>query len=332
MSDLTRLYTELRAYKRSRVLAVAVRSGILRSLAFEAQSCNLIAKKTGYEQSWLRPILNTLVELQLVERADDHFRLTADGEMAQHDATLNCFAGYHLHCFEAWKALPKMLSSATGGGFHRTRIADRDFCDSYLRSMDAISQCNLAFLERECEPHLSGRVIDVGAGPATLCRKLAESGLLELTALDLAPVVEAARSLYGETDHMRWVAGDFPAWKPKSTFDALLCSHFLEYCSEDQLDTWLKVLFDYIRPGGKAAFVAFLRPNDTQPQAELDMFEISTGMNGDLLGRCHTKSEISCALARVGFVTIGQYAIPNGPSYNEYLIVCEKPNNGSQLA
>jgi len=332
MSGLTVLYDELRAYKRSRVLAFAVRSGILRSLELEPQTSTSVANRVGYEGTWIQPVLNLLVELQLAECDNDQYRLTADGATAKCDTTLDAFAGYHLHCFEAWLALPDVVSMKTGGGFHRQRIQNSYFCRSYLKSMDVIAQSNLDFLKGECREHLLGRVLDLGAGPATLCRGLAEDGQLDVTAVDLTSVVETARSLYGETEYFHWVPGDFPAWTPESPFDAVFCSHLLEYCSADRLDTWLKRVCEYLQPGGKAVFVTFLRSDDGQLQVELDMFELSTGVNGDSLGRCHTEQELSDALHRAGFVETRSRPFPTGPSYNEHLIVCEKPANKGSLS
>ena len=236
---------------------------------------------------------------------------------------MQAFAGYHLHCFEAWLALPNKLSTTenkNGGGFHRQNVTDSDYVAAFLQSMEAIAKHNLPFLREQC--HLTGRVLDVGAGPSTFCRDLAARQRSEVTGLDLPAVVHAAKRHFEFPSNYKWVACDFEEFMPTEFFDAVFCSHLLEYCPPDSLHQWLGKLRSFLNPSGATAFVIFLKP-DERSSIDLDLFELSTGVNGSQLGHIWSIQEFRKTLSDAGAVNLRCIPIPEGASYSEYLVLAE---------
>lgn len=320
MNVLSSLYQELRAYKRSRALAVAIRIGILRALKAYPQSVSEIAAELRVSEKWLKPLLAIVCESQLVVNSAAGYELTMDGKLAADDGALNAFVGYHYFCYDAWRDLPKMLSSKGGGEFHRQQMNDPDFSTAFISLLDTIAQANLEFLKTECSHILSGHVLDIGAGPSTLCRYLATEGYIRLSAIDLPPIASMARQLYGESPRVSWIEEDFFSWEAPCKYDSIYCSHFLEYCPATRLPVWLRRIQRCLNPKGTAAFVVFLRDENAPIQLDLDLFELSTGLNGDALGHICTPVEFVSALNEVGFSDIKIRAIPSGLSYPEYLV------------
>jgi SAM-dependent methyltransferase len=315
------LFDELRAYKRSRALAVALTVGLLDAIGNDSLSASRIASACGLGEDWTCSLMAILADLDLVERHKEDWTLTERGKGAVVDQTLRTFAGYHLHCYEAWQALPERChGTSTTSGFHRRAMQNPEFVRSYLQSMEAIAQRNLPFLQRECS--LSGTVLDVGAGPSTFCRYLASSGQCSVTGLDLPPMVAVAKDLFDYPISFRWVAADFRDYEPGTTFDTVFCSHLLEYASASDLPDWLARLRGFLRPGGTAAFLIFLRGAGSATNPDLDLFELSTGLNGERLGHICTSDEFRAVLRNVGATEIACKALPEGPSYSECLFTC----------
>ena len=323
MNNMSRLYSELRHYKRSRALSVAIRRGVLKAMSTNPASLAELSSRTGIAEAWPRPLLGVLQDLELISLDESEFCLTQEGAQADADPTLTAFAGYHFNCFDAWRMLPDHIEGISGGGFHRARIEDPDFCRAYLESMDCIAGANIEFLRRECNDALRGAVLDIGAGPATLCRSLAEDNSIFLAALDLPLMVHMARRLYGESDHIRWIEADFTKWLADRRYDAAFCSHFLEYCPRPQLPRWLDRIKNCIKPDGNLVLVSFLRSNDGSIEPELDMFELSAGLNGEMPGHLCTVKELAGALQKAGFKVMDIGQIPEGPSYSEFLVRCK---------
>ncbi len=317
---LGRLYDELRAYKRSRALAVALSSGIFDALRRESGSAAHVAKRCGLAEDWTAGLLELLRIFGLVVHTESHWELTAFGERAGDDPTLRAFAGYHLHCYAGWQSLPERCQGAAGPGFHAAAAERPEFINAYVRSMDTIAQQSLAFLQDHCR--LAGTVLDVGAGPSTVCRYLAANGRCEATALDLPAIVEAAKALFSFPDGFQWIVGDFRDFVPERPFDAVYCSHLLEYASLAELPEWLARMRAFTRPGGEAAFLIFLRDSNSHDQLELTVFELSTGVNGTGLGRICTSAELRASLQSAGAEDIEFTPLPRGPSYSEYLVTC----------
>lgn len=315
------LFDELRAYKRSRALAVALSAGILDAVHEGDETTGGIAKRCSMREDWASSLLRVLADLGVVERTANTWKLTRTGEEAVADKALRAFSGYHLHCYEAWLGLPDRCNGqADIQGFHRRAAHDRDFVQSYLRSMDAIARRSLPFLKQYCR--LDGRVLDVGAGPSTFCRQLAEDRGSQVTALDLPPIVEEARKLYGCPHGFEWFGGDFREYTPPQPYDAVFCSHLIEYAPRSELPSWLARMIGFLRPGGTAAFLTFLRNDEATDTSQLDLFELSTGVNGENLGHICAPGELEEALRAAGANDIVCTALPEGPSYSEYLVTC----------
>lgn len=315
------LFDELRAYKRSRALAVAFATGLVDAVGSGGQTPSGIATACGVAEDWVYSLLAVLADLDIVESVGDRWTLTLKGKDAVADRALRAFAGYHLHCYEAWLDLPERCrGNAADSGFHRRAAHNPQFVRSYLLSMDAIAQSNIPFLKKRCR--LGGAVLDVGAGPSTFCRHLADRGDCRVTALDLPPVAEEARELFGCSANFEWVAADFREYVPAQEFDALFCSHLLEYASASELPAWLTRMGGFLRPGGTGAFLTFLRGAESRPTDRLDLFELSTGVNGEHLGHICTPEELRRFLRVAGATEIACEALPEGPSYSEYLVTC----------
>ena len=316
------LIDELRAYKRSHALATAVGLGILNAMlagkATIASICDVCSVETDYG----RLLLNVLIHFDLVERCDDEYVLTPTGQEVARDNTFMPFAAYHMYVYEAWQALEaSSRGEVTLGGFHCKRIADPYFCEAYLKSMEAMAQSQLQRLIQRCAPLLQGTVLDIGAGPSTLCRYLAAQQKCEVTALDLPKIVEKAQELFSFPESYEWVSQDFCCFEPSARFDGVFCGHLLEYCSADGLPKWLQKMQDCLQPGGYAVIVVFLRESG-RLDVNLDLFEISTALNGESLGHICTVEEIQAILSKNGAKDIAIEPLTGGVSHPEYLVTC----------
>jgi SAM-dependent methyltransferase len=326
MFKIETLYDELRTYKRSRVLSLAIKFGFLHSLMQKPLTIERLAKDKKLPSMTVKIFLNVLRNLDLVSYSQQFYTLTEAGHQAAHDVALHAFAGYHEHCFNAWGLLPEFCNDAkkSGMGFHSKQIKDPDFCEAYLKSMDAIAKKQLSTIESICEPLITGNLLDIGAGPSTFGRFLAEKKLYNVTAIDFPEVVETAKKSFGTPFGFDWLGMDFIRYFPERPFDITYCSHVLEYFSGEQLDKWLKHVKDVLAPNGKAIFVCFLRDeNPDSLQLELDMFELSTCLNGTSIGQVVSESQIRRILKKSGFEDIKTVALPSGPSYDEYIITCK---------
>ncbi|MBC2714961.1 MAG: class I SAM-dependent methyltransferase [Desulfobacteraceae bacterium] len=326
MNALEELYNEIRAYKRSRIIATAIHLGILSALKSQekAVSLDLLSSELSLARDWLSAVLTILSQYGLVTSNYGLYSLTESGMTAESDRTLKAFAGYHFHCFESWMHLPEAMKSGKSINFHRQKIKDKDFCKSYLMSMKAISEPYLDFLEHECGSYLKGQILDIGAGPSCFCRRLARQDKnINIIALDYDEIVLSAREIFGETENFRWTAGDFLKWETSSEFDAAYCGHLLEYSSKQKLPVWLRKIRSFIKNGGYLVIVIFLRDDDNGAPEGIDLFEISTGLNGTNLGYIMTRKEIMTSLQMSGFKDITIKTLPEGPSYSEYLVMCQ---------
>ena len=285
------------------------------------QHVDEIAVSCSTALDWTRSLLTAVAALGLSRCEEGRWQLTSEGRAACGDEVVRAFADYHLHCFEAWGVLPdRIRSSGNGPGFHWQRNTDPAFLKAYLRAMEVIARPSLPFLREHCP--LSGRILDVGAGPSTYCRELAAHGEYAVTGLDLAPIVEAAKQLFDYPPNYTWIGSEFQNYKPSDAFDAVFCSHLLEYCPADQLPQWLQKLRGFVRPDGVTAFVVFLPTRDSN-RIDLDLFELSTGVNGTQLGHVWGVDEFREVLVNTGASHVRCVPLPNGPSYSEYLVLAK---------
>jgi SAM-dependent methyltransferase len=323
MADIDQLFQTIRAYKSSQVLATAVELGMLDTLCDQERSAGEIASRCEIEPGYCRIFLRVLQQLGLVQGKDDRYGLTPLGSEASASASFRSFAAYHMYGMGAWAKLPECSRSESAGGrYHRQKMSDPHFCKAYLQAMESIAKGSLPFLRERCGPLLHGHILDIGAGPSTLCRHLAQSDDCRVTGLDLSPMVEMAGELFSYPDNYTWQVGDFHGFLPEHQYDGIFCSHFLEYCPEGNLVSWLEKIGRLIRPKGVVAFVVFLRSEGSASSLDLDLFEISTGLNSESLGHICTIDEMESALLALGFRDIAFSPVPKGASYSEYLVTC----------
>ena len=330
MSSIEKMYDEIRAYKQSRTITTAIHLGILTTLRRLGPTASLydLSAELSFAQNWLAAVLRVLMQYGLVNEEEHSYSLTKVGFQAENDQALKVFAGYHFHCFNSWAHLPKAIRSGKGNSFHRQRIKDKDFCRSYLMSMAEIAKSHIACLEQECGDYFLGEILDIGAGPSSFCRYLVQKDRdIKVTALDLPEIVLSAKELFREFTNFEWMPGDFLSWTTSKKFDVVYCGHFLEYCPKEDHRLWLQKIRSLIRGGRYLILVLFLREGNAAETEDLDLFEISTGLNGDNLGYIMNKSEITTALQESGFTKIKIKRLPEGPSYSEYLVTCQTDIN-----
>ena len=145
---------------------------------------------------------------------------------------------------------------------------------------------------------------------------------LKVTALDFPEMVSTASELFKVPDKYEWVAQDFFHWKPVHFFDAIYCGHLIEYCPQFELKSWIKILRSFLGASGSMVLVSYLREENIASIEDLNLFELSTGLNGACLGYLPTKQELMDVLADVGFQVIEIKLMPSGPFYMEHLITC----------
>jgi SAM-dependent methyltransferase len=327
VSAIDQLVEELRAYMRPHVLAVAVELGLLDAMSAGPATTRELERACGIEGHFLANFLGVLRSYGLVEPADDDatFRPTPLGSEAASHPVFRSFAGYHAFNFEGWCQLRETCQSPEprGGRFHWRRSEEPRFRQNYLRSMEVIAQNSLPFIRREFHRlahkefgRVEGlRVLDLGAGPATFTRTLSADGA-SVTAIDLPPMVEDARRLFGEPSGFSWHPGDFRTVAVAPLFDVVFCSHVLEYYD---IEAVIERVTSWLAPRALLVGVMFLRAGDPKLDAGLDLFEISTWLNGEERGRIVTVADISACL-QARFHRVEVQPIPSNVSYSEFLV------------
>lgn len=109
-------------------------------------------------------------------------------------------------------------------------------------------------------PSPSAAVVDVGGGASPLVDGLSESGIGDVTVLDLSGVAlgVARRRLGSRAGTVSWVHADLLAWKPERDYDiwhdgAVL--HFMVH--EAQREGYRSMLHRALRPGGHVVLGVF---------------------------------------------------------------------------
>lgn len=323
MKNIAGLIDALRSYKSSHLLATSISLGMLAVFSKGEVTVEEVSKHCEISAGFSRIFLKVLSAHGLVEAAGKGFRLTSLGTEAIKSEMFCSFASYHMNVFPAWGELRHCCRpGAIGGGYHRRAMSDPQFCRSYLLAMESIAQSNVHVLLEICSSLFQGRILDLGAGPSTVGRQLAEIRDLLLTGIDFPPMIDTACKLFNYPENFTWIGEDFRNFTPVEPFNGVFCSHFLEYCPEGSLDLWLQKIGTFIKPHGKTAFVIFLRTKETEENIELDLFEISTGLNGDTLGHVCSFEEMEAALRKQGCTEIRCSPLPSGASYPEYLVTC----------
>lgn len=277
--------SDLKACRRGAEWALAAAAaqelGLFQGLAEGALGARDLADALGLDPRGTRILLGVLVELGLVRREPEGYRLTGQGRarfvdpdapdfeaaaMRQWRANIRRWALQLDHAVRTGE--PPEGPPAAAGAEVQDDETEEEALRRFMAAMadkpaalvdGAVDACRDRLREAGIDP-AGARSLDLGGGPGTFARRFAAWGG-EAVLAERPRVVEMVREAYGldRVPRLELWAGDFLEGLPQGPFDLVLLSNITHIYDAETNARLLVRVRQAMRPGGILAILDFVR-------------------------------------------------------------------------
>ncbi len=311
------------------IISSATRHKLFDAMESGPQTADQVAKRTGTSVRGVRPVLNALVGLQLLNKVgNDQYSLTPDsaaflvstkpaylGGMLQH-------VGHDL--IPNWMKLPESIQT----GKPARSVNEQEGAEFFEQLVVALFPMNF-MAARALGQHLNVantpgmKILDVAAGSGVWSLGVAlQAPNSTVTAHDWPNVLEVTKKYAAQhkmADRFSYIAGDLRTVDFGSGYNLAVLGHILHSEGEAESKKLLKKMYQALAPGGRIAIAEFLVNSErTGPPMPL-FFAVNMLVNTDV-GDTFSFPEVSSWLTEAGFKNPRTFE-PGGPAT---LIIADK--------
>lgn len=327
-AEATLVFDTATAFWRSAAMFAACDLGVFDGLAEGAATAPELAGRLGASERGVQALLDSCASLGLVEKDGPVYRNTETaGRHLTSAAPESLLAALKLQAatFPMWNGLAKAVREGKPVLPPSHMLGEDPELTRHLTLGMHQRALGLARCLAECVD-LGDRslVADVGGGPGTLSVALARKHpRLRARVMDLAPVLEIAKELIGESgvgERIATVPCDVTRDDLGSGFDAALVSGLLHRMSPRQCRSILRKVFEGLDDGGTIVVVDLFETGGGPEMAVL--FGLQMLLTTDH-GQTHAAADVSRWLGDAGFVKVRAEPLP--PPQPHTLLIGEKP-------
>ena len=308
-------------YAPTLIIEAAIRHGVFDKLDLKPRTLEQLAAETGTSERGLKAILNVLVNLNLLDRDGNNYKLTPESSSFLVSSKPGYYGMFFAHISDQllpkWLELNEIVKTGKPAKKVNTQEEGAAFFAEFVESLFPISFPAASALGAHLGvAHATGRlnVLDIGAGSGVWGIALAkQSPHVHIRAVDWPQVLEVTKRVaakHGVTERLTTAAGDFFEADFGAGHQIATIGHILHSEGAERSQRLLKKVFTALAPGGTIAIQEFV-PNDqrTGPTQAL-IFAVNMLVNTDA-GDTFTFEEMSSWLRAAGFVNPRQLEVPS---------------------
>jgi SAM-dependent methyltransferase len=306
------------AYWSSAALLAAAELDLFECIASDGRDAERIARLAGSDVRYTQMLLDALAGMGLVLKREQVYSLEPTAApWLTGAASMTAALKYNRDLYLLWGQLPQAVRTGQpvvppeaqlGGDPDRTR--------RFVTGMHSRAMGLLPGIVPMIDLPDHARVLDLGCGPGTFSRLLAERfANASFTLLDLPPVLDVARSLLDDhpaRPRLTFHPGSYLTDALPAGFDAVVFSGAMHQHSPDQAVALVRKIHDALLPGGRVHIVdLMLEPDRTQPLFSV-MFQITMRLfRPD--AHVHVGEDLLLLLEDTGFSDAGLHRAAQSP-------------------
>ena len=302
----------------ARIIQTAVQLGVFDALRNAPLGAADVAAALGTDRRATELLLNALAALQLVEKQQNTFSLTAAAQTYLTSDSPQSLTGMIRFDASLWNCWERLAESVREGKPVRAADMYQDDpqeTETFISAMDSLvcARGDGEIMAQVLDWQKVTRVLDVGSGPATypiaLCRAHPH---IQVTVFDLAATLEVtrryvARARMGERIHL--IQGDYRSDSIPGEYDVIFLSNIIHGESFDENQSLMAKLRANLTTGGRIVVKDHvLDSTRTRPPvgAVFSLLMLLTTRSG----RCYGFDEIKTWLENAGFHRVTRIDLP----------------------
>lgn len=314
LADLASRYWE------SMALNAAVQLDLFPALAENPQTAAALADRLQASPEHLEALLHALTGLGVLHNEGSTFDISPEHrpflDPASPDSMLDALR-FNADLAGLWMQLPDCIRSGSPvmpGNPHLGQDPERT--RRFVAGMHSRAGLMARGLLPLLTPPAGSRILDVGGGPGTFSLKLAERDhSLQITVLDLPPVVAAAQEIHAghpALTSVEFQGGDYHTGQLPQALDYILYCGALHQEPEEVTDALFTRLLAALKPGGTLVVVDLMLDADRNTPAYSALFQLNMMLMRPH-SRVHSSPNLMERLTRLGAVSCQVRDVPGTP-------------------
>jgi 2-polyprenyl-3-methyl-5-hydroxy-6-metoxy-1,4-benzoquinol methylase len=263
------------------------------------------------------PLMRALAALHLVDESAGRYTISATARpllsRGSAGSMLDALA-YNAGLFRKWGSLAQVLSASVETPRSSSREAHNPAAlRRFVYGMESKAQALAPAIADCIDLNGAGTLLDVGAGPGTLSRRLAaREQKLHVTLLDLPEVLTIARDITAgdpAIDRLRFHPADYNADALPGGFNVTLFAGALHQEPRPAAARLARKLFDSLHPGGTVFIIDIMLNDDRISPPFATLFQLNMLLSRPD-ARVYSGAEVQTLLADAGFAQPEQVEIP----------------------
>lgn len=319
------------AYAPTLIVEAAIHHRIFDVLDQGAKTIGQLSQATGASVRGLRILLNALVSLEFLDKAEQNYSLTPESAAFLVSTNPSFHGGLFRHTssqlLPKWLELTEVVRTGKPATAINQEAAGVDFFHQFVNDIFPMSYPaarSLAQVLNVAETDSPLHVLDLAAGSGVWGITIAQhSPQVQVTAIDWAgviPITQANVDRLGLSDRVQCIEGDLLIADFGSGYDLATLGHILHSEGEPRSRKLLHKVFEALVPGGTIAIAEWLINEDRTGPINATIFAVNMLVNSEE-GDTYSFAEISDWLTEAGFIDARTVEAP-GPSP---LILATKP-------
>lgn len=316
IEDVTALGT---SYWRSAAVSAAVQLGVFELLDQPADAAD-IASRINASPRHVSELLDALAGMGLLRKDGDRYSVDPGAAPYLSRKSPSCLLDalrFNIDLFPLWGRLHECVKTGKPVMPPHAHLGhDPEQTRRFVMGMHSRALMMAPTILPSIDLRRCSSLLDVGAGPGTFSRMLAEKHAgLKVTLFDLPPILNVARELSAQSQvssRISYHPGDYRADPLPRGFDAILYCGALHQETPESAAGLMKKVAASLNPGG-TVFVVDMMLDETKTQP---VFSALFSLNMALMspqGRVFSDKEIGDILSSSGFSSVQTAKPDNGP-------------------
>ena len=314
-SPVEKIFEDVRGYWKSSVIITSIDLDIFTNIS-QGSTCTDLAKKLSLHQDALERLLNSLVNLNLLQKENNTYFNTYNSSkylVRNQSSYIGYVALYHKSRYDVWGKLDRSLKTGKPIASASFLAPDKNQINNYARAMSARAQLEVNDVLERIDLSDCKRLLDLGGAPGTFSVAFAKKyPSLDITVFDLDTMMEISKEMTQESPNIKLVEGNFDSDPIGSNFCGVFMSQILDSLGRKGVQDLFQKVFASLKNGGKVIIRDYiLQENNTQ--SEISMFRSLNVLLTTTIGRLYNFEDYLNILKKVGFSAITFMQLP-GPT------------------
>ena len=250
-------------FQKSQVFFTALRAGVFDLLTPEP-TAEAVAQKAGWTPRTARMLLDGLVAIDLVSKADGHYRNGDAVRACLLEGAPNDQRQIMLHRAHSWEGWSHLEAALQAGGADRASKHERspESLRAFILGMADTGRTSAAAMLEKVDLRGRTHMLDIGTGPATYPITFMKAHpALRAALFDLPEVIPITREQVeaaGMQERVAYMPGDLATDNLGTGYDFIHLSNVVHMLGPDANTALVRRCFDALEPGGMLLIKDFL--------------------------------------------------------------------------